>query len=93
MLLAAFRNRFPEFQTASDSLVQACLDVSALETSSESLGLNYDEAHGLLAAHKLAVSPFGGMARLEKSTKTTYEVERTAMMTRLLGPFSVAVGS
>lgn len=93
MTLANFRIRFPEFTTAGDTLVQACLDASALETSSESLGLSYDEAHGLLAAHKLACSPFGGMARLEKSNKTTYELERAAMMVRLLGPFSVGIAS
>lgn len=91
MTLVGFRIRFPEFTTAGDTLVQACLDVAALETSAEQLGSSYDEAQGLLAAHKLACSPFGGMARLEKTNQTTYELERRAMLQRLLGPFAVGV--
>lgn len=88
MNLAAFRARFPEFATAQDALVNACLTASAAETSSELDA--YDEAHGLLAAHKLAISPFGGMARLEAGLKTTYEQERTALLNRTVVPFGVA---
>lgn len=78
MNLATFRVRYPEFRTAANELAQACLDEAAIETSSEEFGTAYDTAHGLLAAHKLARSPFGLMSRLDAASgdegkKTTYE--------------------
>jgi hypothetical protein len=83
--LAGFRARFPEFKTALDPLVQSVLDAAALETNVEELGNAFDEAHGLLAAHKLAISPFGQSARMvNKDGMTTYESERKAVMTRAI---------
>lgn len=85
MTLAQFRNRFPEFRTVGDTPAQAALDASALETSSTEFGTAYTEAHGLLAAHKLACSPFGSNARLEKSgNRTTYELEREGVERRMI---------
>lgn len=83
MNLAQFRSRFPEFRTAQDAPVQAALDAAALETNATELGSVYDEAHGLLAAHKLAISPFGTNARMvDESGTTSYERERRAVMAR-----------
>jgi hypothetical protein len=90
LTLIQFRDRFPEFATAADALVTACLTAAAGETSATALGTAYDEAHGLLAAHKLAISPFGGMARLEAGKETTYQQERRALLERVIVPFDVA---
>jgi hypothetical protein len=74
--LATFRSRFPEFRTAGDAFVTACLNEAASELNSDELGDSYDGAHGLLAAHKLAVSPFGTNARMVDERGTTaYERE------------------
>ena len=83
MLLAAFRVRFPEFEEGSDPLVQACLDEAATELNATEIGDPYDAAHGLLAAHKLAISPYGRAARmLNDEGKSTYEVEFSNVMAR-----------
>jgi uncharacterized protein DUF4054 len=87
--LAAFRARFPEFENADDALVQACLDASAAETSAADWGASYDEAHGLLAADKLAKSPFGTNQRLEAGKETTYQKARKEARDRVILPVFV----
>ena len=83
MILAAFRSRFPEFEEGSNGIVQASLDAAATELNATEIGTAYDEAHGLLAAHKLAISPFGRAARmLNDDGKSTYEVEFSNVMSR-----------
>lgn len=83
MLLATFRIRFGEFETAGDPLVQACLDAAATELNVTEIGAPFDEAHGLLAAHKLAISPYGRAARmLNEDGKSTYETEFHNVMAR-----------
>jgi hypothetical protein len=81
--LAAFRVRFPEISSAEDDIVNACLTAAANETSAEELGASYDEVHGLLAAHKLAISPYGRAARmLNDEGESTYEAERCKVVAR-----------
>lgn len=91
MLLAAFRVRFPEFETAGDPFVQAVLDEVAAELNAAEIGAAYDAAHGLLAAHKIAISPYGVAARmLNEEGKSTYETEFAAVMGRAIpGLFAV----
>lgn len=85
MNLAGFRARFPEARTADDDLVNAVLAAAATELNSDEIGAPYDEAHGLLAAHKLALSPFGRMARmLNDEGESTYQVEFHAVMSRAI---------
>lgn len=72
MDLAGFRARFPEFKNAGDALVTAMLAAAAGETSAADWGTAYDEAQGLLAADKLAKSPFGTNARVEAGKENTY---------------------
>jgi hypothetical protein len=69
--LAAFRTRFPEFRSCSDAQVTDALAVAAGQLPSGSLEQEIapwfgyaDTAHGLLAAHGLALSPSGQSARL-----------------------------
>lgn len=89
MNLAGFRDRFPEFKTAGDTMVTAFLAAAALQTSSD-WGTNYDEAHGLLTADLLANSPFGKNARLENDEKrTNYGALREALGRRVFGTIHV----
>lgn len=71
-----FKARFEEFTPQSDTLVETVLAEAALECDERIFGESLDHAVGLLAAHKLAVSPFGQSARLvAKDGSTTYERE------------------
>lgn len=73
LALADFRTLYPEFQSCSDTLVQAVLDESAIRIDAGIWGTWTDEGHGLLTAHKLALAPNGQMARLDtKTNETTY---------------------
>lgn len=91
MDLAAFRTRYPEFETAGDSFLQAVLDEAETELNSAEIGDAFNAAHGLLAAHKVAISPYGVAARmLNEEGKSTYENEFSAVMGRAIpGIFSV----
>lgn len=90
MILAAFRTRFPEFEEGSNGIVQACLDAAATELNATEIGTPFDEAHGLLAAHKLAISPFGRAARmLNDDGKSTYEEEFCKVMARAVPTLTV----
>lgn len=76
MDLASFRTRYPEFASAEDAQVQASLDDAATVlpvSGAQPWGAYYDQAHGLLAAHRLSISPWGMQARLDSnSADTTY---------------------
>jgi hypothetical protein len=85
VILAAFRARFPEFESAGDTFAQAVLDEAATELDATEIGDAYDAAHGLLAAHKMAISPFGVAARmLNDEGKSTYEGEFSAVLARAI---------
>lgn len=75
MLLATFRAQFPEFVNAPDTLVTAMLNAADLEIDRELWGAKADQGQGYLAAHKLALSPFGNGTRmvLPNGGGTTYE--------------------
>ncbi len=76
MNLAAFRVQFPEFAAAPDAMVQVFLDAAALQIDATVWLTLTDQGHGFLAAHKLALSPYGQAARLSPTrtaaTRTTY---------------------
>ncbi|MCK6585954.1 MAG: DUF4054 domain-containing protein [Polyangiaceae bacterium] len=70
---ATFRARFPEFNTADDAYVDAKLAEALLQIDASVWGTKADLGQGYLAAHLLAVSPFGQQARLSsKEGETTY---------------------
>lgn len=71
MILGAFREVFPELHTAGDALVQAMLDRAERSIDSSVFGERFDDAHGLLAAHLLVLSPYGKNARLQSATGTS----------------------
>lgn len=57
--VSSFKDRFPEFEQAGSTLVQACLDDAAAQVNASAWGTATDRAVVLLAAHFLALSPFG----------------------------------
>lgn len=71
MNLATFRIEFPEYESASDTLVEALLARAEKQVDATTYGDSYDAAHGLLAAHYLALSPSGTFARLEADKNET----------------------
>lgn len=69
--LSTFKQRYPEFRSCTDAQVLAALEATetqlpagALEQSIAPWYGYADEAHGLLTAHTLALSPSGQSARL-----------------------------
>ena len=70
--LTNFRARLPEFSLVPDGMVLAALDDAASETDVAIWNaLHYESAVRWLAAHKLALSPFGKSAKLSTDTNTT----------------------
>lgn len=68
-----FRARFPEFANLPDATIQDAIDRGAAQADATVFGTLVDEATGYLAAHFLALSPFGQQARLTAvDGKTTY---------------------
>lgn len=84
--LAGFRALFPEFKTAPDPLVQSRLDQAALRVDTSVFGTRINEGHGLKAAHLLAISPYGQMARMSsKAGDSTYNVQYRELVTICAG--------
>lgn len=78
--LSSFRTRFPEFNPGADALVESCLAEALLSTPADVWGDKADAAQGLLAAHLLALSPFGRTAKLSSvKGESTYGTQRKAM--------------
>jgi hypothetical protein len=67
VVLADFRTQYPEFNSISDSYVQAKLDQATSHISSTAFGAHFDEAHGLSTAQLLWESPFGASMRLDSN--------------------------
>jgi hypothetical protein len=81
MTLATFRAQFPEFVNAPDTLVNAMLAAALLEIDTEIWAAKADQGQGYLAAHKLALSPFGNGTRLVINGKdTTYLAHYSALV-------------
>ena len=62
---STFKSRWSEFAPTPDSLVDAVLAEAFEEVDERVYGAKADHAVGLLAAHKLSVSPQGQQARLD----------------------------
>lgn len=80
----SFITRFPEFARNPDDLsgafqgwIEAHIAAAVIETPSSVWGAMQDEGVYYLAAHKLAISPFGIAAKLgSKNGESVYGVER-----------------
>ena len=80
MNLAAFRIQYPEFRSAADAFVQVFLDSADLQLHATYWGTYRDQAHGLLTAHLISMSPSGQQARLQTDKgNTTYKQRLDAM--------------
>ena len=77
MQLKDFQVRYPEFKQTSTELVVAMLQDAALLIDQSVWGNLAGQGHGLLTAHRLALSPFGQQARMILDKKnpelTTYK--------------------
>lgn len=62
-----FRNRYPEFDSAADHLIEAKLAEAALELDAATYGERYDFVQGLKAALILWDSPLGASMRLDSA--------------------------
>ena len=79
---STFKARWAEFAPCSDSLVDAALAEALEEVDERVYGAKADAAVGLLAAHKLSISPQGQQSRLDPKAQqdgphgtTTYGCE------------------
>lgn len=86
LTLANFRIRYPEFEGASDTLVNSALDDAMKEVSEQAFGTASQQAGFVYAAMVLAISPFGQQARLSaKDGESTYSVRWTKLSRAWLG--------
>jgi hypothetical protein len=102
--LAQFRSQFPEMRTVSDPLAAAMLGAAALELDLSVWGpygvdgvsqTKADQAQMYLAAHKLAISPYGQAAKMVMDKRsgydrTTYGAEFKSLMRGVVWPVGVA---
>lgn len=73
MTLTTFKGRFPEFQGVPDVQVEDAITRATAQTGRIWKPSLADESIGYLAAHFLAMSPFGQQARLAAADgNTTY---------------------
>lgn len=86
MYLEDFRIRYPQFRTAGDELVQACLDDAEMRVSEDTFGTRFDQAHGLKAAHLLAISPYGRSQRLASNDGESIYQEQLDKLTLEVAP-------
>lgn len=64
MTAAAFVVQFPEFEDVDATLLNAMLAAALLEIDVDVWGAKADQGQAYLAAHKLALSPFGNNAKM-----------------------------
>lgn len=95
--LSAFVVKFPEFAGAEDPQVQAFLDEAELEIDREVWLEKGDTGQGYLAAHKLALSPYGNAARMILTKpedtphgNTTYGVHYDSLVMQVSSGYRVA---
>lgn len=92
--LDSFVTQFPEFAntaTADAAYVQAVLDAALLEIDLDVWNEKADQGQMYLAAHKLALSPFGNNAQLVADSKeTTYLAHYERLVRQVASGFRVA---
>ena len=68
MTLTEFKIQFPEFKSVPDPMLNAHIAAASLECSPEVWGTLLDQGIAYLAAHKLALSPYGNSAKLSNAS-------------------------
>lgn len=82
LTLANFRARYPEFENASNELVEQALDDAMLEVN-EAIFADAAQAAGYCYAAKiLAISPFGMQARLSSGDGESTYSKRWSQLAR-----------
>lgn len=74
--VSSFKARFPEFNNTDSDLVQSALDEALLQVNATVFDSKRDLGIQYLAAHILAVSPFGEPARLSDDSQSTIYYRR-----------------
>lgn len=88
---AAFIDQFPEFAATADraagqTLIDAMLAAALLEIDPDSWGDKSDQGQAYLAAHKLAVSPWGNASKLSnKDGTSTYGAHYQGLLRQVSG--------
>lgn len=72
---AQFLIRFPEFEGAPAGLIDEVIAEATRRVDPDQYLETTDDAIKYLAAHKLAISPYGQQARLSTDGSSTYKVE------------------
>jgi hypothetical protein len=91
LTLTQFLTQFPEFASTDLAMVQAILTAALLEIDASVWGPKADQGQAYLAAHKLALSPFGQQARMvAKDGSTTYEKHYKSLMGQVASGYRVA---
>lgn len=91
MTVGMFVVQFPEFEGVDTDLLQVHLDAAELEIDRSVWLLKGDQGQGYLAAHKLALSPFGNNAKLvAKDGSTTYQVHYDRLVRQVSSGFRIA---
>jgi hypothetical protein len=88
-----FKARWSEFAPIDDALVQSALDEAAREVDERYFGARTDDAVGLRAAHRVAISPMGQQARLESDKGATTYGALYDEMARSVGGGAHAIGA
>ena len=87
-----FKARYGDFASVPSATVTAALAEADSETDARVFGDTYEQAVGLLAAHKLCTSALGERARVDgaKPGETTYLLERNRLDRKKAGgPFVI----
>lgn len=71
--VARFKAAFPEFENATDALVQAKIDDAEGRLNERVFGTLWTQAVMYQTAHLLAASPFGRKMRLTDGATSIYE--------------------
>lgn len=87
----AFIVQFPEFTNSSVALVEAMLSAALLEIDADIWGDKATQGQWYLAAHKMALSPYGNNAEMKDNRGlTTYWVHYTALVRQVASGYRVA---
>ena len=88
---ASFIVMFPEFTNSNTALVEAHLASAALEVDTEVWGDKADTGIMYLAAHRLALSPYGNSAEMvSKGGVTSYQVHYEKLQRQVSSGYRVA---
>lgn len=86
-----FLAKYPDFEPASKTMIDEALADAVKNVDPEIFGEKTDQAVALLAAHYLALQPFGKQARLrEKDGSTTYGTQFFKLARSMTPGFRVA---